>query len=328
MRKIFLVVISVLMSIGLLSGCDIKSGLGAKNEKPLRIVTTIFPEYDWVREVLGDKFQEADVTMLIDNGVDLHSYQPTADDIIKISNCDLFIYVGGESDEWVEDVLEDADNENMVALSLLNVLGEDAVEEEMVEGMEEEDHDHEEEEEHEHEFDEHVWLSLKNAAVFCEVISEELAYIDPDNGDIYRENAKNYIEQLNKLDKEYENTVLNASKKTVLFGDRFPFRYLVNDYGIDYYAAFSGCSAESEASFETVAFLANKVNDLGLNYVLTIENSNQSIAQTIIENTDEKNQQTLILNSMQSLTKEDADNGKTYLSIMEDNLNTLRDALS
>ena len=328
MRKIFLVVISVLMSIGLLSGCDIKSGLGAKNEKPLRIVTTIFPEYDWVREVLGDKFQDAEVTMLIDNGVDLHSYQPTADDIIKISNCDLFIYVGGESDEWVEDVLEDSDNENMVALSLLNVLGEDAVEEEVVEGMEEEDHDHEEEEEHEHEFDEHVWLSLKNAAVFCEVISEELAYIDPDNSDIYRENAKNYIEQLNKLDKEYENTVLNASKKTVLFGDRFPFRYLVNDYGIDYYAAFSGCSAESEASFETVAFLANKVNDLGLNYVLTIENSNQSIAQTIIENTDEKNQQTLILNSMQSLTKEDADNGKTYLSIMEDNLNTLRDALS
>ncbi len=327
MRKIFLVVISVLMSIGLLSGCDIKSGLGTKNEKPLRIVTTIFPEYDWVREVLGDKFQDADVTMLIDNGVDLHSYQPTADDIIKISNCDLFIYVGGESDEWAEDVLEDADNENMVALSLLNVLGEDAVEEEMVEGMEEEDHDHEEEE-HEHEFDEHVWLSLKNAAVFCEVISEELAYIDPDNGDIYRENAKNYIEQLNKLDKEYENTVSNASKKTVLFGDRFPFRYLVNDYGIDYYAAFSGCSAESEASFETVAFLANKVNELGLNYVLTIENSNQSIAQTIIENTEEKNQQTLILNSMQSLTKEDADIGKTYLSIMEDNLNTLRDALS
>lgn len=328
MRKIFLVVISVLMSIGLLSGCDIKSDVGTKNEKPLRIVTTIFPEYDWVREVLGDKFQDADVTMLIDNGVDLHSYQPTADDIIKISNCDLFIYVGGESDEWVEDVLEDADNENMVALSLLNVLGEDAVEEEMVEGMEEEDHDHEEEEEHEHEFDEHVWLSLKNAAVFCEVISEELAYIDPDNGDIYRENAKNYIEQLNKLDKEYENTVSNASKKTVLFGDRFPFRYLVNDYGIEYYAAFSGCSAESEASFETVAFLANKVNELGLNYVLTIENSNQSIAQTIIENTEEKNQQTLILNSMQSLTKEDADIGKTYLSIMEDNLNTLRDALS
>ncbi len=327
MRKIFLVVISVLMSIGLLSGCDIKSGLGAKNEKPLSIVTTIFPEYDWVREILGDKFQEAEVTMLIDNGVDLHSYQPTADDIIKISNSDLFIYVGGESDEWVEDVLEDADNENMVALSLLNVLGEDAVEEEMVEGMEEEDHDHEEEE-HEHEFDEHVWLSLKNAAVFCEVISEELAYIDPDNGDIYRENAKNYIEQLDRLDKEYENVVSNASKKTVLFGDRFPFRYLVNDYGIDYYAAFSGCSAESEASFETVAFLANKVNELGLNYVLTIDNSNQSIAQTIIGNTEEKNQQTLILNSMQSLTKEDADIGKTYLSVMEDNLNTLRDALS
>ena len=327
MRKIFLVVISVLMSIGLLSGCDIKSGLGAKNEKPLSIVTTIFPEYDWVSEILGDKFQEAEVTMLIDNGVDLHSYQPTADDIIKISNSDLFIYVGGESDEWVEDVLEDADNENMVALSLLNVLGEDAVEEEMVEGMEEEDHDHEEEE-HEHEFDEHVWLSLKNAAVFCEVISEELAYIDPDNGDIYRENAKNYIEQLDRLDKEYENVVSNASKKTVLFGDRFPFRYLVNDYGIDYYAAFSGCSAESEASFETVAFLANKVNELGLNYVLTIDNSNQSIAQTIIGNTEEKNQQTLILNSMQSLTKEDADIGKTYLSVMEDNLNTLRDALS
>ena len=327
MKKIFLIIISIFMSIGVLSGCSIKSDVGAKNKEPLRIVTTIFPEYDWVREVLGDKFQEADVTMLIDNGVDLHSYQPTADDIVKISNCDLFIYVGGESDEWAEDVLEDADNENMVALSLLNVLGEDAVEEEVVEGMEAEDHDHEEDE-HEHEFDEHVWLSLKNAAVFCEVISEELAYIDPDNDDIYRENAKNYIEQLNKLDKEYENTVLNASKKTVLFGDRFPFRYLVNDYGIDYYAAFSGCSAESEASFETVAFLANKVNDLGLNYVLTIENSNQSIAQTIIENTEEKNQQTLILNSMQSLTKEDADIGKTYLSIMEDNLNTLRDALS
>ena len=296
-----------------------------KTEK-VKIVTTIFPEYDWVRQIAGDKVSDMYITMLLDNGVDMHSYQPTADDIMKISDCDLFIYVGGESDEWVNDALKEAVNKDMQVIDLLDVLGEQVKIEELVEGMQ--DAEHEEEEEHEEkEYDEHVWLSLKNAETLCDAIAEALGNADPDNKAVYDTNKAAYIDQLVSLDNQYREVVDQASVKTLLFGDRFPFRYMVDDYGLSYYAAFAGCSAESEASFETISFLAKKIDELGLKYVMTIEKSDQKIAKTIIENTQNKDQSILALDSMQSTTSADVANGMTYLSIMEGNLNILKEAL-
>ena len=332
MKKIT-ALLALLMLGGALAGCE-KQNDTNKTDK-LSIVTTIFPEYDWVRAVLGDKADNAEVTMLLDNGVDLHSYQPTADDIVKISDCDLFLYVGGESDGWVDDALKNATNKNMKVINLLDVLGDSVKTEEVVEGMQETEHDHDHDHskevstfEDEEEKDEHVWLSLKNAEVLVNAISKSLQELDPDNKDTYAANAAAYIEKLSALDGEYQAAVDAATYKTVVFGDRFPFRYLVDDYGLSYYAAFAGCSAETEASFETISFLAGKVDELRLPCVLTIEGAQHKIAETIVQNTAEKNQSILTLDSMQSTTSTDVANGTTYLSVMESNLDVLKQALN
>ena len=319
MKKITALLLALFMLVGALAGCGKQNDTNQTDK--LSIVTTIFPEYDWVREILGEKADNAEITMLLDNGVDLHSYQPTADDIVKISDCDLFIYVGGESDEWVEDALRNAANGNMKVINLLEVLGDSVKTEEIVEGMQEEEHEHEDAEEHEHEeeADEHVWLSLKNAKALQE--------LDPDNKDIYAANADAYVKKLSALDAEYQTAVDAASNKTILFGDRFPFRYLVDDYGLRYYAAFVGCSAETEAGFETISFLAKRVDELKLPCVLTIEGAQHKIAETIVRNTTAKNQRVLTMDSMQSTTSKDVKNGTTYLSVMEKNLSVLKEAL-
>ena len=298
-----------------------------QKESNIKVVTTIFPEYDWVRQIAGKEADQMDITMLLDNGVDLHSYQPTAEDIMKVSDCDLFVYVGGESDSWVDDALKQVKNKDMQVVNLLDVLGNSVKEEEVIEGMESEEEEEEGGEEEEPEYDEHVWLSVKNAEVLSKAIADALEKADPDHKDVYQENASAYSEKLKNLDAKYQEVVDGASQKTLLFGDRFPFRYLVDDYGLSYYAAFVGCSAESEASFETISFLANKVDELGLKDIMAIENSNQKIAKTIIENTKEKNQKILTLYSMQSTISDDVKNGTTYLSVMEKNLEVLKEAL-
>ena len=505
MKKIITLVLALAMAVSLFTGCGKKNNAetGESDSNKLSVVTTIFPEYDWVREILGGKAESTDLTMLLDNGVDLHSYQPTADDIVKISDCDLFIYVGGESDEWVKNVLKNAVNKKMKVINLLEMLGDSVKMEEIVEGMQEDGHDHghshdeqltendiedrtlsdfagawkslhpfllngdldrfcehraEEDEDssttkdtywekykaswqcdaekisingdtitftyadgktvsaeytyagyqpkrndegkirsvryqfettsadapkyvqfndhghepgkaehfhiyfgndgfdalmsdktnpffvkdalsvedildelmgHDHgeEKDEHVWLSLKNAKTLVGAIADALQELDPDNKDTYAANASAYIEELSALDGAYQSAVDGAARKTVLFGDRFPFRYLVDDYGLSYYAAFAGCSAESEASFETVSFLAKKVDELKLPCVLTIEGKNHKLAETIVQSTAGKNQKVLTMDSMQSMTSKDAANGATYLSVMEQNLSVLKEAL-
>ena len=507
MKKIFTIFLALTMVVGLLAGCGKKNAVekGESDSNKLSVVTTIFPEYDWVREILGDKAGSTDLTMLLNSGVDLHSYQPTADDIVKISDCDLFLYVGGESDGWVESVLKNAANKNVKVINLLEVLGDSVKTEESVEGMQEAEHAHDHSKEvstfedhevqdrslsdwagswqsaypfaldgtlddafaamaeegemtadeyktyyqngyktditnidiagdhiaftyedgkkvgsdykyigyyiqnwstgtkaamyrfeavdrtsgapiciefndhmiesaapehfhirmsnesfdaivdpekswptffpadmtgeelcehmeghgHDHgkEKDEHVWLSLKNAKTLVGAIADALQELDPDNKDTYAANASAYIEKLSVLDGAYQSAVDSAARKTVLFGDRFPFRYLVDDYGLSYYAAFAGCSAESEASFETVSFLAKKVDELKLPCVLTIEGKNHELAETIVRNTAAKNQKVLTMDSMQSTTSEDVANGTTYLSVMEQNLSVLKEAL-
>lgn len=337
MKKYISLIIAVIMIVCILPACSSGGGETVATNDKIQIVTTIFPEYDWVMNILGENSADAEVTMLLDNGVDLHSYQPTADDILKISTCDIFVYVGGESDEWVEDALQEATNKDMAVINLLDVLGDSAKEEEVVEGMQEEKHEHDEEdadadelehEEGEAEIDEHIWLSLRNAAVLVQSISDSVQSIDSDNAEVYQNNTAAYIEKLNELDEKYKATVQDASFHTLLFGDRFPFRYLVDDYGIDYYAAFVGCSAETEASFETVTFLAQKVDELGLPAVMTIEGTDHRIAETIVQSTQANNQQILTMDSMQSTTSGDVGNGVTYLSVMENNLSVLEDALN
>ena len=322
----------------------------------ISVVTTIFPIYDWVREIVGAN-DNVDVSILLDSGVDLHSYQPTVQDILKVSAADVFAYVGGESDEWVEGALAEAVNPEMKVVNLVEAMGEDIKMEEIVEGMEhehdhdhdhdghdhdeddhdhdeddhdhdEDEHDHEHEHEHEEEADEHVWLSLRNAQKLVAALTDALCKADPADAEAFRANAAAYIEKLAALDTQYSEAVNSAAFRTILFGDRFPFRYLADDYGLDYFAAFSGCSAESEASFATIVFLAGKVDELGLPTVLTIENPRTRIAQTIVESTQAKNQKILSLDSMQGTTAADIAAGATYLGIMESNLAVLRDALN
>ena len=510
------------LSAALLAGCggskkaessaagssEAKTESTAAGGQKLKVVTTIFPEYDWAKAVLGDKAENAELTLLLKNGVDLHSFQPSAEDIAKISEADLFIYVGGESDGWVDDALKEAKNKNMKVINLMETLGDKAKEEEMKEGMQEseDEHDHDHGKEvstfedsevkdrtladwkgdwqsayplaksgaldaafkekaektgkmtaeeykayytkgyetdiakinidgdtisftdesgktvkspykyvgtyiqnwstgtkaamyrfeaedknsgapiyvefndhmiapataehfhirfsnesfdaikdpenswptfypaaltgeevadelagHDHheetEYDEHVWLSLKNAELYVNKIAEDLSALDTANAESYKKNAEAYNKQLSALDTQYADVVKNATNKYLLFGDRFPFRYLVDDYGLDYSAAFVGCSADTEASFETVRFLADKVDEKKLGSILVIENSDQKIANTIQQNTKEKNQKILVLDSMQSVTEKNMADGETYLGVMKKNLEVLKQAL-
>lgn len=310
-----------------LTACSSKDN-GGENESGAKpaIVCTVFPVYDWVREILGSDFESFDVKMLINSGVDFHNYQPSAADIALISSCGLFVYIGGESDEWTDAALASAPNEQRISLNLIEELGELAKEEEHAQGMQEEEH-----EEHSHdeaEYDEHIWLSLKNAQVLCKSILGALSEVNPDKADLYTQNAEAYIQKLAALDGEYQAAARKASRDTLLFADRFPFRYLADDCNLKYYAAFSGCSAETEASFETISFLAGKADELGLNTVAVIEGSDGKIAQTVISNTASKNQTIVTFDSMQSVTESDIESGTTYYSVMQNNLASLKQALA
>ena len=352
-KKMLTAMVGVAMAAVSFTACSSENNSSSNNDtvkatvaspeasKSYSVVCTIFPEYDWAKEIVGSNSENAELSYLLDSGVDLHSYQPTASDIMKISTCDLFIYVGGESDEWVEDALENAQNKDMKVINLMDVLGDSAKVEELKEGMQESEHEHdddehEESEEHEHEheheedeveYDEHVWLSLKYAKVFCAEIERKVAEIDPANADAYKSNYDEYIKKLNDLDSKFETLFAVAPEKTLVFGDRFPFRYFVDDYGLDYYAAFIGCSAESEASFNTIKFLSDKVKELDSKTVFTLENSKKDIAESIITNSGKKDVKIAELNSLQSVSKDDINDGASYISLMRKNYDVLSSVL-
>lgn len=351
MKKYIGIGLSILVAIMMVLGCAKKESTGSseaesgssvtesssvaesKSEetKKLSIVTTIFPAYDWVKQVVGDN-KNVEISFLIDKGVDLHSYQASAADIAKITDSDLFVYVGGDSDDWAEDIIKE--NPNLNYINMVDSIGEAALAEELVEGMQdEEEHDNESEEhaneegeheEGEEEIDEHVWLSIKNAETIVSAIEAKLAEIDPDNKAEYEKNANDYLAKLDELDKEYKDTLSSIQNKTIIVGDRFPFRYLVNEYGIKYYAAFKGCDAGSEASFETVKFLANKMDELNMSDIFIIDGSKGDLAKTIVDNTKDKNAKVLVLDSMQSTKSSD---NASYLDIMKKNLEVLKEVL-
>lgn len=326
MKKIltFILTLALAFSLGGLAGC------GANKADTLDIVCTIFPQYDWTKTLVSGN-DRVELTIMQDSGVDLHNYQPTAADKVKILNCDLLLYVGGESDKWVEEMLSDpAKNPDMKVVKLIEEVK--ALDEEEVPGGE--DHDHEDEEDHDHEDeqegdkDEHVWLSLNNAQTLVRAIAKNLKSIDPEHGELYDRNLSEYLTALEALEEQYEEATRDPARRILLFGDRFPFRYLVEDYDLAYYAAFSGCSAETEASFEVIKSLAEAVNANHLPYILVLEGSDQGIANQIKNSTSTKDQEILVLNSIQSVTKKQIESGTTYLSLMTENLGVLKKALN
>ena len=315
-------IITGVLAAFMLAGCAPKQ---QQNTTKLKIVATTFPQYDWIREIIGKDNTNVDLQLLMKNGGDLHSYQPTAGDIANISDANLFVYVGGESDEWVDDALEEKTNKDMKVINMMQTLGDDIDEEE--EGLEDHDHDHDDKDhDHDHdeiEYDEHVWLSLKRAQKIVKAIADELVELDPTNAKKYQANAEAYIAKLSSLDKSYESTVNTVKDKTWIFADRMPFHYLAKDYGITTYAAFNGCSTETNASFDTIVTLAKYVDEFGINHIMTIEGSDHKLAKAVIENTAEKNQEILTLNSLQSVSQSDIDKGLTYYGAMEENLKVL-----
>ena len=320
LKQILCLMLALCICVGLFAGCGRK-----KDDGRLTIVVTVFPVYDWVRNLLGDRAGEVELVLLEDSGADMHNFQPTIEDIYKISTCDLFVYIGGESDNWVADTLRAAENKNMVAVGLLAELGTAAREEEEPDGPGSE-HDHEHEEVTE--YDEHVWLSVKNAKLLCPVLAEKLAQVDAEHAETYRANCAAYAKQLDELDAAFEQAVSEAPGRTVLFADRYPFLYLIKDYGLTAYAAFSGCSAETEASFDMISFLVGKLDGLGLKHILVLEGSTCRIANTIISESAAKDAEILEMDSMQSVTPEQISAGTNYLAIMQKNLEVLKQALS
>ncbi len=305
MKKIIAILLMFTLLLGV-AGCT-----APKNEKPL-IICTLFAHYDWVRNILGEKADRFELKLL-GNGADLHSYEASAMDLATLGRCDLLIYNGGSSEEWVEDAIAETKVKNALniseQISLLSL-----------------PHEHTEEEHH-HEYDEHTWLSLKSSAQALMAIGRSVSNLDKKNKDFYIDNTMDYARKILDLDQQYRETIDQAKQKILVLADRHPFRYLANDYQLVFFAAFDGCSAETEAGAATVANLVQTVDHQKLHSILILENSKEDLAKTLIESTQSKDQQILRLNSMQAIAPEQMEQ-TSYLSIMEENLDVLKTALN
>jgi zinc transport system substrate-binding protein len=308
---------------------DANAGTDAATDGRLNIVATIFPEYDFARAIAGDK---ADVTLLIDPGSSVHSFDPSPGDLKTISAADIFIYVGGESDEWVDRILDSIDTDSMKVVRLMDHV--EMYEEELKPGMEpEEEEEHgdgedgeaEEEGGEEPEYDEHVWVSPGNALILTDVIADAMAVTDPDNAELYTQNAAKYKEELDRVDAEILEVVSSGARRNIVVADKFPFRYFVERYGLDYAAAFPGCSDQSDAGAQTIAHLIDTVKDGGLPCVYYVELSNRNVANAVAEQTGAE---PLLLNSCENISKEDFEKGVTYIDLMDANVVNLRKGLS
>ena len=338
MPKKILIFLTLLFSIIIVSCNDANKNTKENNKEidnsKLKVVTTIFPIYDFTRNIAADN---VNLQMIIKPGIEIHSFNTTPADVIDIQNADVFIYIGGESEQWAEKIVSSMNTNGKKIIRLIDYVK--ALDEEIVEGMEHDtDHNHEEEanhEEHEnhieeshtHEgvYDEHIWTSPKNAQLMVTAICNALSEIDANNADIYKANADKYNQELTVLDKEIRNAVNSSKRKNIVFGDRFPFRYLAEEYGLEYRAPFTGCSSQVDASPKTIAYLMNYIKDNKIPYLYYIELSNEKIANTLIEQTGAEK---LKLHSGQNVSKEEFDSGVTYLSIMRDNLESLKKGLN
>ena len=311
----------VLTTLFSMSSCSSAKSESKNDSGKISVVTTIFPYYDFTRSIAGDK---ADIRLLLSPGSEPHSYDPSPSDIVAIENCDIFIYNGGESDEWVESVLDSVENKNMKVMRMMDYV--DLLYEQSVEHDE---HDHEIEHEHEHEhgeeYDEHIWTSIKNAEKLTTAIYDELSLYDSANKATYSSNKDSYLSELHTLDSEISYIVSNAKRNTVAFGDRFPFLYFVTDYSLEYECAFPGCSSETEPSISTVTHMIDFTREHQVPVVFYLEFSNGKVAKLISEDTGAK---TMRFSSCHNVTKDEFADGATYISLMEQNANALKEALN
>lgn len=321
-------IISIIAMLILLCGCGTKQEDFPRSGKPL-VIATIFPQYDFLRQICGDR---ADVRMLIRPGSESHSYDPSPTDIITISHAALFVYAGGESDAWVKKLLQSDELSDVTSVALTDLVP--TVAEEITEGMQHsyahvENDGHRDDEngshEHELEYDEHVWTSPKNAAIICNRLCEYMCAADEKNADLYKENCKNYVEKINRIDALAADAVKNAARKTIVFADRFPVRYFTEEYGLKYYAAFPGCASETEPSPSTLIFLIDKVHSDDIPVVFYREFSNEKVADLVCESTNAKK---LLFHSCHNVTADEFDAGVTYVDIMQNNVNNLKEALN
>lgn len=331
----------ILAGAVLITGCTAKTekkDKGDNTKGKLKIVTTIFPEYDITRAIAKDK---VDLELMIKPGVDVHSFTPTPQDIKTVQNSDIFVYGGTEHDKWVENLTKSIDMKNKKVVKLVD--GIQQLEEESVDGMKHEhhhddkkedehnhDHKHEKEDEHNHkgeekELDPHYWTSPKNAIQMAKTITNALVEKDPDNAEFYKENAENYIKQLEGVDKELHDVVDNAKIKKVVIADRFPFRYLFKDLGLEYRALFSGCSVESTASAGQIKKMVDYVKENKIPVVYHIEMGKGELAETVAKNSGAK---VKLLHSIHTVTKEDFDKGITYIDLMKQNVEALKEGLN
>ncbi len=311
---LLLCVLWLLTGCGLLAQSPREDQREPAAEDQLNIVTTAFPPYDFARQLAG---AGAKITMLLKPGGEAHTYEPTPQDMIAIENCDIFLYIGGESEDWVDRLLESVDDSSMEALALMDCV--DLLDEEMVEGMyarEGEDHGGS---------DEHIWTDPANVVKICEKVTEVLKSVRPENAKVYEENLAAYKEQLLALDEQFRQIVDSGSRKTIIFGDRFPFRYFAHAYGLDYYAAFPGCSSESEPSVATMIYLTDKIRELHIPVVFTLEMSNEKIADVLCGETGARK---LTMHSCHNVSRKEFESGETYLSLMKKNAENLREALN
>lgn len=324
-KKYCTLILSLIFIISALTACASNSNLSTGSDAAadnsdngkLNVTVTLFPYYDFVRQIAGDK---VNLTMVVPAGMDTHSFEPTPSDMVSLTKSDLIIYNGGSLERWMDQVLESL-GKNTKAAAMIDYV--DAVEEEIVEGMETD-----EEESHEEgtiELDEHIWTSPVNVQKIAKEIGRVLGEKDPDNAKYYEDNVNAYIKKLKTLDSEIKEVVDNGKRKTIVFGDKFPIRYFADQYGLEYSAAFAGCSSETEPSADTLAFLINKVKEENIPVVFHIELSSEKIADTICEATGAKK---LLFHSCHNITKEDFDSGVTYLSLMEENVKNLKAALN
>jgi zinc transport system substrate-binding protein len=323
MKKIILITITLAAILCTAGGCKQNKNAVTRNTNgKINVTATIFPPFDFVRQIAGDK---VNLSMLLPPGAESHSFEPSPKDIITVQNSDIFIFVGGEGDIWVDRILESvrvpksSNTSKMRIIRMMDAV--DVVEEEIVEGMMEEE---EEDEEEETAYDEHIWTSPCNAMLIVGAITESLCEADPANADFYLQNAAVYNEELEQLDAAFKEVTAAAKRNTVIFADRFPFRYFADAYGLNYFAAFPGCSTETEPSAATVAFLINKIRAEKIPVVFHIELSNERMANTISGETGAKK---LLLHACHNISKRDFDAGLGYLDLMRRNAENLREAL-
>ena len=341
-RKKYSLALALLLTVTLIltSGCAQSDINGQYNKNPSKVILCAgFSEYDWTRNVLGDNPAGIELRLLNTSGVDMHSYQPSVSDMVQIADCDLLIYTGGISEFWIDKATASSKKDSISVLSLMEYFEKNpalfpAYEQEEHDHSHGHEHEHEDEDanlhghEHEEEVDEHIWLSLKMAPVFCEKIADAVSQLDPANEDLYKQNLTSYQAQLKALDAEFEEAVSRASGDVLLFADRFPFLYLSQDYGIHCHAAFPGCSAETEASFETIIDLADDLITDGLSHIVILKNSKKNLAETIIRASEKQDVRICELDSLQSVTSEDIDGGFTYLNAMKQNKEVISECLS